>query len=99
MTHQVNSFQFFPLSIDELSRIFEDDVVQFNYFKNEYLNQSTLDDKYDQVNDAFRLAQIVLACEFYNLLDMNKKFALVQSPQLIRCYLLLVVSHDIWNNF
>ena len=72
MTHQVNLYLFFLSNNDELCRIFDDDVVHFDYFKNEYFNQSTLYDIYDQVNDSFRLAQIVPPCEYYDLHDMNK---------------------------
>ena len=72
MTHRVKLFQIFPLNNDELCRFFEDDVVHFENFKNEYFNQSTQYDKYYQVNDAFRHVQIVPACEYYNLQDMNK---------------------------
>ena len=71
MTNPVNLFPFSHLNNDELCRIFENVVVLFDYFKNDYFNQSTLYDKYDQVNDVFRLAQIVPACEYYNLHDMN----------------------------
>lgn len=77
MTNLIDIFPFVPITRDDLCSSFNDEVEYFDSNKYIYFffDPSAAYDKCDYVTDAFHLAQIVPACDYYSINNEKKRIS------------------------
>ena len=63
-TIMFDSLKLFDLNNDELLNTLSFELVNFDTSKHDLFHPLSVFDKYVQLNDAFRLAQTILSCEY-----------------------------------